>query len=61
MSGLLCDHHPDVFLMSLLLFLGTFLIIIVFKQLRSTRFFNNPVKHDLLVMLRYVTSLVLLL
>ncbi|CAG7716785.1 unnamed protein product [Allacma fusca] len=40
-----CKYYPDVFLMSVLLFIGTFIISIMLKDFRSSSFFPSKVRQ----------------
>lgn len=42
---------PNVFLMSIILFFGTFLFCVYFKKIRKTKFFKAYVSHNLYVVL----------
>jgi sodium bicarbonate transporter 10 len=42
-----CPYYSDVFLMSILLFLGTFLISIVLKDFKTSPFFPTSVRSKL--------------
>ena len=39
-----CKYYPDVFLMSVLLFIGTFLISVTLKDFRNSSFFPSKVR-----------------
>jgi len=39
-----CRYFPDIFLMSVLLFIGTFLIAVTLKDFRTSAFFPTSVR-----------------
>ncbi len=39
-----CGYFPDIFLMSVLLFIGTFLIAVTLKDFRTSAFFPTSVR-----------------
>lgn len=56
-----CDtkHYvPDVYLMSIILFLGTFLISVVLKDFKNSLFFPAKVRIIIILLLQYNRPLV---
>ena len=47
LTGEQCNFKPDVFLMSFILFMGTFLLILFLKNLRNSSFFSSNVSPQI--------------
>uniref|UniRef100_A0A914XEK1 Anion exchange protein n=1 Tax=Plectus sambesii TaxID=2011161 RepID=A0A914XEK1_9BILA len=45
LTGDQCRFKPDIFLFSLLLFFGTFLLIVLLKAIKTSRFFSTTVRE----------------